>query len=94
MKSKFHRILRLNIVYLLSLYQFIRGTEPLVECVLDLCIDFGRNLILNLLVNKEHCHAIIQDAQELIDNTWNEVHRQNSIDNGCIDRDCRLIFSI
>ena len=53
MKSKFHRILRLNIVYLLSLYQFIRGTEPLVECVLDLCIDFGRNLILNLLVNKE-----------------------------------------
>ena len=86
MKSKFHRILRLNIVYSLSLYQFILNTEPLVERILNLCVDFRSDLILDFLIDIEHCHAIIQDAQELIDNTWNEVHRQNGINDGCIDK--------
>ena len=58
MKHQPHRTLYWRIKLLL-LYHRILNTEPLIKRFIDLFIYFRRNLILNLLVDIEHCHAIV-----------------------------------
>lgn len=56
-------------------------SEPFRQDILDLSVDFGRDVVLHLFVNVGDRRSLVQNAQQLVHRTRNQADRETVIIN-------------